>query len=518
MRFRFAVEGRRDMPFLLMVFFVAVCMPDPSAWPQPWWWTNSPWECALVTWAVAALTGVHAFFVSRRVRRLHAVVPARRERLLRRYERGRFHHQIGLFIVYLLLLLVVGWGWAVGQLWQTAAQASLPGGELLVLAPYVVSQMLAWGIYFDAEKAAHLAAHRSLAAEAGAGAWLELERPRAAATAFGGRVSYVLFQARQKLGLVFLPVGLLLIQKEVIRFLPDLSNEWQGALHLGGILAVLLVFAAMPWIVRLVLGLRSLPPGALRDRLENSASRLGFKCSDILLWNTRHGMANAMVIGIVPWIRYVVFTDRLLEEFAPEEVEAVFGHEIGHVRHHHMLYYLGFLLGSVVVLGGLWSLVEARWNVSKDLKQYHYLAFVPMVTILLTYVFIVFGFLSRRCERQADVFGCRAVSCSQADCLGHDHEAVLAGTGRELCPTGIRTFIRALEKVALINGISRHRPGFLQSWQHSTIARRVEFLQSVLIDPAVERHFQRRVFVFKCVLLVVLGGAVSFVLSHSWEL
>ena len=30
-----------------------------------------------------------------------------------------------------------------------------------------------------------------------------------------------------------------------------------------------------------------------------------------------------MVIGIVPWIRYVVFTDRLLEDFTEEEVENI---------------------------------------------------------------------------------------------------------------------------------------------------------------------------------------------------
>src|SRR5205823_11105305 len=124
---------------------------------------------------------------------------------------------------------------------------------------------------------------------------------------------------------------------------------------------------------------------------------------------------------------------------------------------------------------------------------------------------------SRRCERQADVFGCRAVSCPDPNCLVHDDSTEPAGRGRGLCPTGIRTFIRALEKVALVNGISRDRPGFLQSWQHSTIGRRVAFLLAILADPSLEPRFQRRVAVAKWSLLLILGGLfLLLVLMRGW--
>jgi STE24 endopeptidase len=153
-----------------------------------------------------------------------------------------------------------------------------------------------------------------------------------------------------------------------------------------------------------------------------------------------------------------------------------------------------------------------------DLGQNQLLAGVPLVFLLLSYIFVVFGFLSRRCERQADVFGCRAVSCSQAGCQGHDPEAEVAANGQGLCPTGIRIFIRALEKVAQVNGIHRDRPGLLQSWQHSTIARRVEFLQGMLADPQVEPRFQRRVTVVKWALLAGLGGILLLLLHlNGWH-
>src|SRR5262249_43780988 len=99
----------------------------------------------------------------------------------------------------------------------------------------------------------------------------------------------------------------------------------------------------------------------------------------------------------------------------------------------------------------------------------------------------------------------------------HEATTTFSPRGRELCPTGIRTFIRALEKVALVNGISRERPGFLQSWQHSTIARRVAFLEQVLHDPRVEAVFQRRVTALKWGLLLGLGGLAALLISlHGW--
>src|SRR5205823_4535595 len=171
---------------------------------------------------------------------------------------------------------------------------------------------------------------------------------------------------------------------------------------------------------------------------------------------------------------------------------------------YHMFFYLGFLSVSMMVLGLLAHLVkEQLLGAGQD-----YLEAIPLVVGLIVYIFVVFGFVSRRCERQADVYGCRAVSCAAPDCWEHGG-AALAERGRGLCPTGIQTFIRALEKVALVNGISRDKPGFFQSWQHSTIAKRVEFLQQVLVDVSVERKFQQRVALVKCGLALVLGVALA---------
>src|SRR5262249_43937900 len=161
-------------------------------------------------------------------------------------------------------------------------------------------------------------------------------------------------------------------------------------------------------------------------------------------------------------------------ELSPDEIEAVFGHEVGHVKHHHILFYVGFFLVSVLVVMGIWNVTTQQVPAMSQLFPANEdWAKLPFVGLAFAYIFVVFGFLSRRCERQADVYGCRAVSCGRTDCQSHGSDAVLAPAATGLCATGIRTFIDALEKVARSNEISRSRPGWFQSWQHSTIACRV---------------------------------------------
>jgi len=490
------------MPLLLLVFLALVCLPEIDSYERPAW-IGSPGVSALVTLAGVGGVVLFAFAASRWLVRRLATAPAEQHNaLLNRYDRLRRWQQLALYVVYALALALGGWGWAVKELWRNDG-VLLPLPELPLLLPLVAALVLSWACWFDADRAAHRALH----ADAPDG-----QTP----LIFRRRGTYVAFHVRAKLGLVFIPLGLLLLQKELRYRLGD-TEAAEVWLHRLGLIAILLVIPLMPLLVRLVLGLQRLPAGPLRRRLEEVARRLRFRCSDLLVWNTRGGVANAMVLGVLPWPRYVVFTDRMLEEFTPEEIEAVFGHEIGHVKHQHMLYYMGFLAVSMVVLG----LAVARlgevlpgWGLgfltaddaTGGLFNRQLLDALPLVVCLLLYVLVVFGYVSRRCERQADIYGCRAVSCDDPHCLGHDPTDLPPDA--PLCPTGIRIFIRALEKVADVNGISRDRPGFLQSWQHSTIALRVEFLRSLLREPDLEPRFQRRVVFVKVGLLVLLGAAL----------
>lgn len=536
------------MPFFLLLLLALACLPDN--WPQPLWLVELGFgreSFALLTWSAMAFMVVAASQIARRPRAQLLGSFPNHEEIYERFRRSRFRHLLALLAVYGLTLYVLGWGWTVRSLGPAMTEGDFlkkfaknqqnfltkddlpselagnfelagpndkgeldskgigklleiepyrqmfPGAELLILAPFLVALIGSWACFYEGEKVFH-----------------DTAAPAVALTPFWSRRAYLLFHLRHHLALVFVVIGMLALQKGLGR-LP----EFQDSALLKWLLVGLIVgmLGCFPWVLRLVLGLKPLPAGPLRDRLLSAANRLRFRFSNILLWNTNGAVANAMVAGIVPQVRYVVLTDRLISDLTPDEVEAVFGHEVGHVKHHHMAFYLTFILISI----GTLSVLATLLRLDEWFKSNEDMAILPMIGILGGYIFVVFGFLSRRCERQADIFGCRTMSCARPDCPGHAGSEDLAPRGRGLCATGIATFIEALEKVARLNGISRNRPGWLQSWQHSTIARRVEFLQRVRRDPAIEPRFQRTVRIVKWSVVIALTAVlVIFWQAGKW--
>jgi STE24 endopeptidase len=474
------------LPFLVLLVLTLVCLQ--GVWPEPFWrfgqtaglpagqLESTDWlsvgTSALLTWlgitALAAAAASWSQLLARRLRQQSG----QRESLLVCCGKQRRQLVIALILYFIAALYLLGWGWTARSL-LAYSDRSLPGAELLILAPFLVGLLVLWTFAYDVERA------------------VQETSARAADSPFPGRAAYVVLQARHNLLLALPPLILLLLQQVILSLVPkDLrSSDWLVPLLAFGLLAG--VFVGIPWVLRWYLGLRPLEDGPLRQRLLATARRLRFRCNDILLWNTRHTIANAMVTGPLPVLRYVVLTDRLVRDMTPDEIEAVFGHEVGHIKHHHMLFYLGFLLASLVVLACSFKALEQPATALLDSflpgwqawrETFEVLTALPIIGLIGGYVFIVFGYLSRRCERQADIFGCRTVS--------------------------VPVFIDALEKVALLNGISRDRPGWLSSWQHSTIARRVEFLRQLSADPSLGHRFQRRVGLLKWGMACCLGGVL----------
>ena len=212
--------------------------------------------------------------------------------------------------------------------------------DLLILLPYFLAQLLGWWGLYAAERALRPSSRYGSGQVANLGRFLTLK-------------------VRQSLGLV-LP-GLL-----VFSLGQDLARQqwpdWAGGgwAPLAGMAFMgLLVLVLSPLFVRLAWPTHPLPPGPLRDRLEHLAKRYGFRCTDILVWDTGHVLVNAGVTGALPWFRYVLLTDALIENLNPLEVAAVFGHEIGHIAHRH-LFYLGFFsVGSLGVMALLLKVIDA---------------------------------------------------------------------------------------------------------------------------------------------------------------
>jgi Zn-dependent protease with chaperone function len=528
------------VPIFLLLLLTVVCLLEKFPAPVPiGGWQPGSFGAAVLTGGAMGCMVLAGWLLANWFRRNLRSWPNKRDHWIRKYSALRFYHLVSVIAVYASVLYFFGWGWAVQNfcLWlsghdgqtviashdwpQSASDLEwlygrqvitspvqkpvlLPGAELLLLAPFLTALILSWFFYYDADRALHESSES------------------ASEEAFWSRGGYLGYRLRQNLALLFAPLSLMIVVKALQHAFGEGDAGWLSQLIAQAIALALIppVFIGFPWILRLVLGLKPLPEGTLRERLMATSRRLNFRCSNILLWDTHGGVANAVVAGVVRHPRYVLFTDRLVSDLTPSEVEAVFGHEIGHVKHYHIPYYVGFLLVSICAVACLWNLatlyVPALRSILPPNEEW---TKVPFVGVVGAYIFLVFGFLSRRCERQADVFGCRAVSCGRSDCPGHADETVLSPEGAGLCATGIRTFVDALQKVDRINhGAIRGRPGWLQSWQHSTVAHRVAFLQRVLADPSLEQRFQRRVALVKWALALGLALLVSVLIAlQGWQ-
>ena len=422
------------------------------------------------------LVGGLAFLIGR-------VVAWRIAKRGRASSRVRRFYALGVRAVDLLSLGV--YAWIIHSLeWPRVIRSGFGLGDpilvddALILLPFVLAQLAGWwGVY---------AAERAL-------------RPGRGAVTLGRHLG---LKARQSLGMVLPVAGLFALGSDLVhRQWPEVSSSpWEQPISL--MLMGMLVLILAPAFVRLAWPTHSFPEGPLRERLEHLAKRVGFRCTDILIWDTNQLVINAGVTGSLPWFRYVLLTDALVEHLGPHEVAAVFGHEIGHIAHKHLHYFGFFIVASVGVLAlalgpgepilrllpetlaGWWRLWATGDSTAAMLGQG-----VATLAVVGLYFLVVFGYLSRRFERQADVFGCRVVSCGRPDCPPHEDLDGRAGPRRglePLCPVGIRIFINALSSVAMLNGM---KPS-AWSWRHGSIAKRIEFLETLVDRPEVETRFQ----------------------------
>ena len=376
--------------------------------------------------------------------------------------------------------------------------------DILIIFPFLITQLASWWGLYPAER---------------------VLRPAAGSSRAAGLGRYLGLKARQTLGLL-LPVMLVFsLGQDLLRKLLPEMNMAAPAEPIGMALMGLLVLLGSPLFVRLAWPSRPLPRGPLRDRLERLASRFGFRCTDILVQDTGLSVVNAGVAGTLPWFRYVFLTDALVEDLSPDEIAAVFGHEIGHIAHRHLPYFGFFLFSSMALLGLLLGRLKQLVGTSFPLLAGSDGSTVaPMVEdwvgLLLfgLYFFIVFGHVSRRFERQADVFGCRAVSCGVLDCPPHadlNGRDVAHGRARiPLCPVGIRTFASALGNVASLNGMALG----CGSVRHGSIARRIAFVEGLEGKPEAERSFQSGISRLRVAIGAVLIVAVFLAAADALKL
>lgn len=257
------------------------------------------------------------------------------------------------------------------------------------------------------------------------------------------------FGLRTFLGFACLPVL-------VMVFLQSIVLSWKPVVKLGTIYPfaawtlmlglVVLSLSAAPLYLRIVFRACPLPPGPKRERLEALARRAGFRSRELLLLDTGGSrISNAFIVGLHPQLRYVFFTDALYDAMSERDLECVMAHEMTHALRRHILYYLFFSLAFLIFAIFVQEfLLGARADGA-----------VPAISSLgFAFVFwvLIFGFVSRRFETEADLVGMR-----------------LTGDRDPADPMArARRFAGALHRVAELNGV----PPEAGSWRHFSIAHR----------------------------------------------
>jgi Zn-dependent protease with chaperone function len=309
------------------------------------------------------------------------------------------------------------------------------------------------------------------------------------------RRSYVLSNISFNLP-VILPWLLISAGVDIINVLPfsfpkRLLATPEGQVIFFSFFLVALVLIA-PSLIKLFWQCRPLPQGPRRNRIEAICEKAKLKYNNILKWPVFEGkLLTAGVMGLIKRFRYILVTEGLLQILNDDEMDAVMAHEIGHIKKKHLVFYLIFFLGFIVLSYASLDLIlyailysSLSFPIARDIRFEQVtltsiLLTVAMAALLLIYFRYIFGYFMRNCERQADLYA--------FDFLGSSRWLVYSG-------------------------YSHDRP----SWHHFSIRQRIDFLNKCEADRRMvvrhDRKLRRSIMLFIGGLLCIgyIGYAINF--------
>jgi len=204
-------------------------------------------------------------------------------------------------------------------------------------------------------------------------------------------------------------IGLLLVES-LYALLRHALTHWVVFATIGWVgLSVVLARVFPTWLLPIFYKTERLADEPLGERLLALCERAQLPALGVfrvgLAQETRK--ANAALAGLGR-TRRVLVSDTLLEQFPPEEIEAILAHELGHHRHYH--------IGKLLIISGLGSLiafsivdlVSRLWIEPLGLEGLADIAGFPILMLGLSLVGLaglpIQNGLARQFERQADRF------------------------------------------------------------------------------------------------------------------
>ena len=306
---------------------------------------------------------------------------------------------------------------------------------------------------------------------------------------------------------VILPWLFLSITADIIHILPfDAPRRFLSSTE--GQIAYFMFFLMLIAIIGPVLilkfwGCRPLLPGPFRHRIELLCRKANMHYRDIMVWPLFGGrMITAGVMGLVRRFRYILITPALMRHLTPYEIDAVIAHEIGHIKKHHLFFYLVFFAGYLIVALTTLDLMvyaivyaEAAYGLANSGNPaYTTLSSIGfsalMIAVFLIYFRYIFGYFMRNFERQADLFA-----------FGMFNDAT--------------PLISTFEKITITSNQSPKRP----NWHHFSIQERIDTLRKCEKDPSVSDRHNAKVRI-SIVLYLFMISAVAWmgIQMHSTDM
>ncbi len=154
----------------------------------------------------------------------------------------------------------------------------------------------------------------------------------------------------------------------------------------------------------------------LKARLVRLSERAGTKVRGVYQWklSEKSKKANAALTGLGN-TRRIILADTLLDNYSPDEIEAVLAHELGHHAHRHIMKSIAVQAGTTLL--GFWA---ANWvlhyavdrlHMFETLSDFANLPLLVLVTMLLSFLLLpALNAYSRFNERQADRYAFQSIA------------------------------------------------------------------------------------------------------------
>jgi STE24 endopeptidase len=194
----------------------------------------------------------------------------------------------------------------------------------------------------------------------------------------------------------------------------------------------------------------------LKSRLVRLGERAGTRVRGVYKWHLseKSKKANAALTGLGN-TRRIILADTLLDNYSPDEIEAVLAHELGHHVHKHILKSIGVQAGVTFI--GFWAANWAlhysvdRWHMFETISDFANLPLLILIFALLSFFLMpALNAFSRYNERQADRYAFESIA-------------------------SVGPFISSMNKLAEQNLAERTPSRWVEWWfqSHPAIARRV---------------------------------------------